>query len=77
MPAGSKQRAAKASRHLASPSMGHYAALSFVVKGRGPGDCGLRICDMRYELWGYKKGLYLTSHISDLRSSLNLKRIYF
>jgi hypothetical protein len=47
MPAGSKQRAAKASRHLASPSMGHYAALPFVVKGREPGDCGLRIANLK------------------------------
>ena len=34
MPAGSQQRAAKASRHLASPSLSHYAALSFVVTGK-------------------------------------------
>jgi hypothetical protein len=36
--------------HQASPSMGHYAALPFVVKGKGPGHCGFRIADC-----GFKK----------------------
>ena len=30
-------------RHLASPSLGHYASLSFVVIGEGPENFGLRI----------------------------------
>ena len=47
MPAGSQQRAAKASRHLASPSLGHYTALSFVVAGKGPVNFGLGIADWR------------------------------
>jgi hypothetical protein len=33
----------RVARHLASPSLGHYASLSFIVRGRGPENCGLRI----------------------------------
>ena len=36
----------RASRHVATPSSGHYAALSFVVIGGDRGwilDCGLRV----------------------------------
>jgi hypothetical protein len=29
--------------HEASPSLGHYAALSFVVRGKGPSPCGFLI----------------------------------
>ena len=33
----------KASRHLPLASLGHYAALSFIVRGTGPGYIGFRI----------------------------------
>jgi hypothetical protein len=31
--------------HYASPSLGHYATLSFIVRGSGPEDFGFRIAN--------------------------------
>ena len=43
----------RASRHVAAPSLGHYASLSSVVIGRGRGkilDCRFQIVDRQNQL---------------------------
>jgi hypothetical protein len=45
------KRAASAERHMPSVSLGHYALLSFVVRGRGRSFWLLRSADFKKTKW--------------------------